>query len=262
MAAKSTAKKSSPAPTRMPIKDYDRLPIKEILPRLTTLSGPELKVVAAHEKAGKNRVTLLRAVRKVELAREAAPASAPASHLTIVDDGPELVAVPVPEPVDDLPTLEVTRVTVAPEVAKAKVAPEVAKAAEAKEEKEPKAPHAPKKPRPRSAAKHATWEEELRPELPRRIESMAYDLDPPIIALVPDAPVMDDSTPTAISTPTLTGPAKVRRRFEGAALVMAAVLAVLLGLAIGTVLARSGSSTAQSSTPTAVTQSAAVQDGG
>ena len=79
MAATSTAKKSSSAPARMPIEDYDRLSVKAILPRLTTLNGPELEAVVAHEKAGKNRVTLLQAVRKVELAREAASlAAAPA----------------------------------------------------------------------------------------------------------------------------------------------------------------------------------------
>jgi len=318
MAAKSTAKRSSPAPPRMPIEDYDRLPVKEILPRLTTLSGPELEAVAAYEKAGKNRVTLLKAVRKVELGREAAPTAPPASHLMVVDEGPELVAVPepalddrsdlpamsewslddgadllampewslddgadylampewslddgselsAPEPVIDEPAPEAMLVAKAPARAARSAKPAKSRKSEKSEKSEKSGTsEIPEKSRPRRASRQVTWEEEVRPELPRRIESMAYDLDPPIVALVPS---VDESEPTPSPASATTagrrpsGPAKVRK-FEGPALVMAAVLAVLLGLAIGTVLARTGSTTAQPAPPAAVSQVAATPPGG
>ena len=84
MAGTSEAKKASPP--RMPIEDYDGLSIKAILPLLKTLNARELKAVTAYEKAGRNRVTLLRAVRKIELAREAVAPRRPAkTQLTVVE---------------------------------------------------------------------------------------------------------------------------------------------------------------------------------
>ncbi len=145
-----------------------------------------------------------------------------------------------------------------------------------------------KQARPRPPVKAATWEEELRPQLPRRFQSSAYDeLDPPVIALVPPTPdVIPAPTakapkapktpkaaknPQVVLTPKAAKVPKVGvepseksllvRRFESVALVMAAILAILLGLAIGTVLARTGSSDA-SPTPTSISQSAASQTAG
>ena len=124
--------------------------------------------------------------------------------------------------------------------------------------------------------KAATWEEELRPQLPRRIDvvGLRLDFEPPVVALVrppdePDASLILASTaatpiPAAkaprsswASRPAQVAPSK----FESVALVMAAILAVLLGLAIGTVLARTGRPTPRP-TPASVTQSAAVQTAG
>ncbi len=343
MAATSDAKKSRPAPAGMPIEAYDRLSVKAILPQLATLSGPELKAVTAHEKSGKNRVTLLRAVRQVELAREAAskrPAPA-TSHLTIVETAPEppdeldiderdideieideieideieideieiaeieiddeadelfaaddddeyeseaefqaddelqadddfqadewqvddylddfggpAVSVPEPEAVPEPPVRKSRRNgtiggTVRP-ASVGKTRPE----AKTKAESAPAPELTTRKARTKAAAKHATWEEEVRPQLPKRIESMAYELDPPIVALVPDDVEGDRLTPTATpgQAPRTSGTAKVARKFEGAALVMAAILAILLGLAIGTVLARGGSTSASGAPPVA-----------
>ena len=144
-----------------------------------------------------------------------------------------------------------------------------------------------KQARPRPPVKAATWEEELRPQLPRRFQSSAYDeLDPPVIALVPDTPAVVPApakAPKAPKTPKATKDGQVVlttkapkvpkvgiepsdksllvRRFESVALVMAAILAILLGLAIGTILARTGSSDA-SPTPTSISQTAASQTAG
>ena len=310
MAATSPAKKSSPASHRVPIEGYDRLPVREILPRLTSLNGPELRAVTAYERAGKNRVTLLRAVRKVELARDAATPATPASHLTVVEDdmgsavGSEWV---LDEPDADLDEADVdelgdwvdegepeavadgesddetdgesqwgaddTEIVAGSEwsiddpgtdggwgqvddpededeVESASV-PEVA--AELPDP-HPIAAAAGKKSRKRPAVKGATWEEELRPQLPRRIESTSFDLEPPIVALPAPEPVLNPVA--ARGKAHATGPAKVRK-FEGPALVMAAVLAVLLGLAIGTVLARSGGTDSAQPAPVTVEAAAA-----
>ena len=335
MAATSTAKKSSPAP-RMPIEDYDRLSVKAIVPHLMDLTGPQLQAVVAHEKAGKNRVTLLQAVRKLELAREAvAHKSAPPSHLSMVEDAIE-EAVEVSEDsadesfegafddafddeldttfddeldtsfddeldaafankievrvedeidyeVDDFPVVEPivvaqpasTKRRAIGGVARSATSRSAARAAasEAKAKSKAKAAKTTPEPealdeleaeaeaRPRPPVKAATWEEELRPQLPRRIES-SYDLDfePPVVALAP--PIAHEPTSGTV-TPILraTGVAKVRKKFESVALVMAAILAILLGLAIGTVLARTGSVSAQPSSPPAVTQTAATPGG-
>jgi hypothetical protein len=295
MAATSDVKKSRPAPAGMPIEGYDHLSVKAILPQLATLSGPELKAVAAHEKAGKNRVTLLRAVRQVELAREASASrtTSAGSHLTIVDAPaeppmiPERVAVPERRarktessgrtvrrasakkaaPVEAEVEAEIeladfeadfeTEVEAEVELAEfeaefgvedmTELEPDDMSEVEA--ERPVFAPEpAKKKSRPKAAAKQVTWEEEPRPQLPRRIESVAYELDPPVIATAPDLET-DLSSPmpgiTPSRPPRSSGPAKVARKFEGAALVMAAILAILLGLAIGTILARGGSTSAQ-----------------
>jgi len=285
----------------MPIEGYDQLSVKQILPRLAGLSGPELKAVSAHEKQGKNRVTLLRGVHQIELARAAAARRAPAPHLTVVEAATEptadfaeiadIDAIEAIEAVDDFEAIDeidtfgevdevdqdeesmssegpealdderfddekldeelrpVAAATAAPEVILTKAAaPVVAK----------------KKSRSRPAVKHATWEEELRPQLPKRLETTAfeYEYEPPVVGMVPpiEAIPSDASTPT----PRITGPAKVRRRFEGMALVMAAILAVLLGLAIGTVLARTGGGTTAQpvSASVAVSEAASVQSGG
>src|SRR5205085_8755807 len=94
MAATSEAKKSNQP--RMPFEDYDGMSIKAILPVLKTLSGRELKAVTAYEKAGRNRITLLRAVRKIELAREAAGPQSPAkARLTVVEEAVEERVEPV-----------------------------------------------------------------------------------------------------------------------------------------------------------------------
>ena len=328
MAATSTAKKSKTAPAGMPIEDYDRLSVKAILPRLTELSAAELQAVVAHEKAGRNRVTLLQGVRKVELAREAAARrSAPESHLTIVDDVEEPAEVAFVDDIDDASDVvfvddiddasdvvfvddiddasdvvfvddtddatdvafvddidEPAEVAVAAEPAKAKrgrigavARPAAGRAARATAPRatakskaavpvpEPVSePVAAKEKKPRPAVKAATWEEEVRLELPRRIEATAaaYELEfePAPIALVPPVPAAPTSSST--STPRVTRPAKVRRKFEGAALVMAAVLAVLLGLAIGTVLTRSGSISAEPAPPAVSVEAGAVPAGG
>jgi len=300
----------------MPIEDYDRLSVKAILPRLTELSAAELQAVVAHEKAGRNRVTLLQGVRKVELAREAAARrSAPESHLTIVDDVEEPAEVAFVDDIDDASDVvfvddiddasdvvfvddiddatdvafvddidEPAEVAVAAEPAKAKrgrigavARPAAGRAARATAPRatakskaavpvpEPVSePVAAKEKKPRPAVKAATWEEEVRLELPRRIEATAaaYELEfePAPIALVPPVPAAPTSSST--STPRVTGPAKVRRKFEGAALVMAAVLAVLLGLAIGTVLTRSGSISAEPAPPAVSVEAGAVPAGG
>ena len=267
--ATTPAKKSSSA-ARLPIADYDRLSIKQILPLLMTLSGPELKAVTKYEKSFKNRVTLLRAVRKVELAREAT-IQAPASHLSVVDDdeeldggsewadeptsvgsgsdwadddeddeagsgggwiedepattsgsgwahgdadsgsdsdadsewaapgyetgsgtewglddfGPDFAADPEPQVVakvesDFEPKPE-------PDF-DSESAPESEQVAVASAIPAPPAilPSAPKRRRNRQAAKAATWEEEPRVQLPRRFESSSLDLEPPVIAIVPE----------------------------------------------------------------------------
>jgi hypothetical protein len=350
----------------MPIDGYDRLSIKEIVPRLTTLSGPELKAVAAHEKAGKNRVTLLRAVRKVELDREAAagkkggrtkrlavvePENLDADHdlapVVSVDANNSLDPVPYLEVVDgrsmeagrtadDLDAVEMADDfdsdsfeggsfeggsfedadaydnsrsfdladfdddvvddfddedeeddeddATLPEVIVAEVVAPKKKAAKA-----PKAPKAPKvtkaskptvaeKPRPRPPTKAATWEEEVRPQLPRRMEAAAValemELEPPVIdhgidmepfendLRAPAGPLGSKGSKTAKASGGLArGPMRAIKKFENVALVMAAILAVLLGLAIGTVLARTGSSEAGQTPASAVSASAAVNAG-
>lgn len=345
MAGTSEAKKASPP--RTPIEGYDGLSIKAILPLLKTLNGRDLKAVTAYEKAGRNRITLLRAVRKIELAREAAGPQRPAkTQLTVVEPPLEApVEAPVESVVDDLDAgfdLQDTDFIVdewpAESPAEARAADAKEAKAKAKSAKTPRTGRSSKtakvakidapidapapveaadsidvpdladfdydeaiseiddpaplkasagKPsRPRSQAKAATWEEELRPQLPRRFESSAYDeIDPPVIALVPPTPAVTPTTakapkpkapkapkvPKAVQAvqasraPAGTEPAPEKsllvRRFESVALVMAAILAILLGLAIGTVLARTGSSDA-SPTPTSISQSASSQTTG
>ncbi|MEA2717098.1 MAG: hypothetical protein QOI99_1415 [Actinomycetota bacterium] len=307
--ATSAAKKAQVS-TGMSFDEFDHLSVKAILPRLTALSSAELAALAAHEKAGRNRVTLLQAIRKGQLAREAAASrSTPATHLTMVDEPaePEVLAAPEPEPEVVSEPKVVSETKSAPKSApkakkpRQKRAPKVTAAAlpetpegevvaldevefdtvepvtlqservdfetldfetgdfETDTPEDAVIPPLPlpakaKTPRPRAAAKAATWEEEPRPQLPRRIDAMGYDLDPPVIALA-----LDDPAPPANAV-RASGPAKVRRKFEGAALVMAAILAILLGLAIGTVLARSGSLAA--STPPNVSTATAVAAGG
>jgi len=252
MSATSAAKKSAPASKL--IEDFESLPIKEILPLLKTLSSRDLKAVAAIEKAGKNRVTLLRAVRKIELAREAAAPKRPAKkRLTVVDD--EIVAPPA---VVSAPAVEVAPEPEVPEpVAVIDLDPEP---------KPVKAPSA-KKPRPRPVVKSATWEEEVQPQLPKRFLSSTsgfdIDLDPPTIALVPSDPEPGLTPAPAkaskgASTISFSRPFQAAKKFENVALVMAAILAVLLGLAIGTVLARSGGTSDAGPAPTSVTSQAAA----
>ncbi|MEA2843354.1 MAG: hypothetical protein QOJ69_1025, partial [Actinomycetota bacterium] len=68
MAATSAARnRANEVPARLPISDYDRLSVKEIVPLLAPLSDTELQLVVAHEKATKNRVTLLRSMKRIEL---------------------------------------------------------------------------------------------------------------------------------------------------------------------------------------------------
>ncbi|HVF14693.1 MAG TPA: hypothetical protein VM942_08845 [Acidimicrobiales bacterium] len=379
MAATSTAKKSRTAP-KMPIEDYDRLSVKAILPRLTTLSGPELGAVVAHEKAGKNRVTLLQAVRKIELSREAAAGrTAPVSRKArasrpVRDDDtmPVVVAPPVAVAIETVPPaaspsapvrselddmhdllddrhdliddrhdlvddnedivelddefgadefgadefeadefgadeLEAEDVVEEEDLLEAEGAfeasdepderkdafdewedelampvPQPAPVAEVKAKAKAKAKGAPKpKPKSKKASaaavetaveeqartrppvKAATWEEELRPQLPRRIDSSSHDLDfePPLVALVPSVPDTQNDY-LAEKAARVSGTTKVRRKFEGAALVMAAILAILLGLAIGTILVRTDSVSAQSVPENVATQTASVPAGG
>ena len=301
MAATSTAKKSKTASGGMPIEDYDRLSVKAILPRLTELSAAELQSVVAYEKAGKNRVTLLQGVRKVELAREAAaPPRAPESHLTVVEDlddirdleAPVVVAQPAPPTPDRIGAAARPAAVRGPRArgksrskakSKAKGPTPVSLPAadidlehdldldlevdfetdiDFETESEPASVAALENKPPRPPVKAATWEEEPRLQLPRRLESSSYDLafEPSPVALVP--PIPDAPSSSTASTPRVSGPAKVRRKFEGAVLVMAAVLAILLGLAIGTILARSGTVSAEPVRPTVSTQTAAVQAGG
>ncbi|MEA2827827.1 MAG: hypothetical protein QOG43_2266 [Actinomycetota bacterium] len=363
MAASTRAKKSST--TSMPIEGYDQLSIREIVPRLTTLSGPELKAVTAHEKAGKNRVTLLRAVRKVELDREAlAPKKGGRSkRLAVVEpenldadhDLAPIVSVDANNSLDPVPYLEVVEdrhpidsygtaddidagqsfemaddfdsdfdadadadsdsdadsesdfesgahaepydnsrsfdladfdddfgdEDDVPEVVVAEVVAPPKKAAKA-----PKAPKASKPivektpPRPRPAVKAATWEEEVRPQLPRRMEAAAVKLEMELEPLAIEHDIdmepfehdlrsggpVGSKAPKQGKTPKAAGglaagPLRAIKRFENVALVMAAILAVLLGLAIGTVLARTGSSEARQTPASAVSASAAVHIG-
>jgi hypothetical protein len=385
MAATTRAKKSSSTP--MPIDGYDRLSIKEIVPRLATLSGPELKAVAAHEKAGKNRVTLLRAVRKVELDRDAAaqkgtnkgasskrlavvePEDLDADHdlapIVTIDANNSLDPVPYLEVVEQRRTVDSSRTAeelnssqsyemaddfdngfdadfgtdadadvddddgdadadaydnsrsfdladfdddfdddddedetvaevvvaevVAPKRApKAPKAPKAAKATKAAEAakasiEEPTVETA-KASRPRPVAKAATWEEEVRPQLPRRMEAAAValemELEPQIdhdidmepyendMRSVPTAPVGGKAAKAAKAGKTpkaggglASGPMRAIKKFENVALVMAAILAILLGLAIGTVLARTGTTEARQAPATVVSESAAVNAG-
>jgi hypothetical protein len=95
----------------LPISDYDRLSVKEILPLLAPLSETELQLVLAHEKATKNRVTLLRSMKRIELSsppakrpkaatpRRAAPAvkSAPKPERRDEAVGDEVVEDEAPE---------------------------------------------------------------------------------------------------------------------------------------------------------------------
>jgi hypothetical protein len=125
-----------------------------------------------------------------------------------------------------------------------------------------------KKSRRKPAVKAPTWEEEVRPQLPKRMTSSTYDFDfePPVVGLPPaehDASLipLPEATPIPAAGEKVkklkaSRPAQVARKFEHVALVMAAILAVLLGLAIGTVLARTGGNDA--ATPATVTQSAAA----
>ncbi len=322
MAATSAAKKSRPAsmpPGSMPIEDYDRRSIKEILPLLKAFSSQDLKTVTAYEKAGKNRVTLLRGIRKVELDREAAASKRPAkARLAVVEE-----AVAAVETVSE-PAVAVAKAPKAPKTARVA---KVAKVAEVDdinatfdlddfddfddldeineidaidamgavddpmddgramddvdlidEEIDPveavsdvaevsEAGRAtvkatsPKKRRSRPPVKAATWEEELRPQLPKRFQSSAFDdIDPPVIAMEQSSPALiptPDAAPISSKTAkALSFRPRITKRIENAAIVMAAILAVLLGLAIGTVLARSGSSDA-SQAPTSVVVEAA-----
>jgi len=340
MAATSTAKKSSSKLAKMPIADYDRLSVKAIVPRLTELSDRELQAVVVHEKAGKNRVTLLQAVRKLELLREAGAARhAPATReLAVVED---LGTVEDLDPVDDLdwdehrvveslgtaadldfdddldlhedslvdehpeadddPDLDegfglmddfdramkaledeaeepvVTPVPAPPVSKRGRKSPQKSEAvpavaaktkskAKAKAKAAPRseapAPEADKK--PRAAMKAATWEEEVRPELPKRIAAAAsafeLEYEPAPMSLVP--PLAEPSTKATTAAPRFARVIKLQKKFQGAALVMAAILAVLLGLAIGTVLARTGSVSAQPTPASVSTQSAPVAPGG
>ncbi len=269
MAATSAAKKASPAP--MPIGDYDQLSIKQVLPLLKTLSSRDLKAVTAYEKAGKNRVTLLRGIRKIELAREAAASrKAPKARLEIVGDEPEAPAAETVVPVAAMP------VEVEATVEPAPVERETVRLAPVK-------PAPVRKTRTRTALKAATWEQEIEPQLPSHFKTSAaafefdYDFDAPA---TPGPPSDDDMVapviPVPRAHPTAHGPAHVRaakperaprsrpaemvKRFENVALVMAAILAVLLGLAIGTVLARTGGT--DPTPPTSASQAAVVQTAG
>ena len=383
MAATNRAKKSS----TMPIEGYDRLSIREVVPHLTALSGPQLKAVTAYEKAGKNRVTLLRAVRRVELEREAVAAAGKkggrSKRLAVVEpenldadhDLAPVVSVDANNSLDPVPYLEVVEDrdsmdaygaaddlapgdsfemaddfdsdfdddfdrafesgaiepgAIEPGAAAESDAPgddnsrsfdladfdddvvddldddadddiedddidvdvvpePVVAVVVAPSKKAPKAPKAPKaskpvvekKPRSRPAVKAATWEEEVRPQLPRRMEAAAValemDLEPPIVQGIDMEPFEDDmrSAPTGLvgskplkpgkapnaSAGLASGPLRAIKKFENVALVMAAILAILLGLAIGTVLARTGSSEAGQTPASAVSASAAVHAG-
>ena len=298
MAATSAAKKSSPA--HLPIEDYDRLSIKQILPLLKSLSSRDLKAVTAHEKAGKNRVTLLRGIRKVELDREAAASKRPAKARLAVVEGPVAVE-PVSEPaaavakatyvdeiddidrideldpIDEIDRIEFGRIDRADRADQIDDLDDVSDVADFDDvsdvdEVSDVAPAAAKvipakKRRSRPAVKAATWEEELRPQLPKRYQSSAFDdLDPPVIAVEESSPALIP-TPAASSIAAKTAKVpshrpRMTKRFESAALVMAAILAVLLGLAIGTVLARSGSSGASPAPTSVAIEAASVPAGG
>lgn len=305
MAATSAAKKSSPA--QMPIEGYDRLPIKEILPLLKALSNRDLKAVAAHEKAGKNRVTLLRGIRQIELAREAAPKGSGKTRLAVVEeavveDAVTAEAVTTDTPVEDVVTAETVVEVVKPvrsrksskpveavaqavvveplvvesldfedetlDVERVEVDPLVFMADATDVAERVRAKAAPvKKSRSRPPVKAATWEEELRPQLPKRYQSSAFDdLDPPVIAMEDSEPALMP-TPAAAPIPSRTAKAtshrpRITKRLESVALVMAAILAVLLGLAIGTVLARTGSSGASPAPTSVAIEAASVPTGG
>lgn len=279
MAATSAAKKSSPA--TMPIEGYDRLPIKEILPLLTTLSSRDLKGVAAYEKAGKNRVTLLRGIRKIELAREAGRPPRPAkSRLTVVEQVVEETvevgvepALAVPAPAPSLAEADLEAVLEA----------ELDAVLDAALQVEPPPPVkavAAKKPRTRPAVRAATWEEDIEPQLPRRFQAespafdLAFDLDldlpverTPVAvdeadALAPVIPVpavREAMAPRPPATRTRAGQ-MAKKKLENVVLVLAAILAVLLGLAIGTVLARTGGT--DPTPPVSASQAAAVHTAG
>ena len=350
--AATAAKKSSSAPAGMPIANYDGLSIKEIVPHLVHLTGAELKAVKAHEKAGKNRVTLLRAVRKVELDREAGvqatkaaaratsratsrakakaaakpapiPAPAPASHLTVVEDDDDdddidsfdsfessgshdsLDSLDSHDSLDSLDSLdwsddsdwdvpeeeavvEAVSIDDVDDASYAAYAPAEPVVEVVTEVVVPKTSGSSRKSRSgRAPVKGVTWEEEIRPELPKRYD-MSYDPEPPIVALVPpEMPELERTpmvappktpkagakaakapkAPKATAQPVLTTTPKAGAqdfsskpkailRFENVALAMAAVLAILLGLAIGTVLARSGGS--DTPTPASAASPAAV----
>lgn len=347
MAATSTAKKSSSKLAKMPIEDYDRLSVKAIVPRLTELSDRELQAVVTREKAGKNRVTLLQAVRKLELSREAgATRRAPATReLTIVEDlgsvddlvdedrvieslgtaadlvidddddfdidedvdiNDELDLDDDPD-IDDDPEIDEeldqdhgfglmddfdkamraledeyendAPVVTPPPVAKRgkkspKSDPVPAVAAKSRSKGKAKAKSAPEAKAPvpegdskksRPAVKAATWEEEVRPELPKRIAAAAsafeLDYEPAPMSLVPPLTTENSAKPTT-AAPRFARVIKLQKKFEGATLVMAAILAILLGLAIGTILARTGSVSAQPTPASVSTQSAPVTPGG
>ena len=294
MAATSEAKKSSPV--TMPIEDFDRLSIKEILPLLKTLSSGDLKAVTVYEKAGKNRVTLLRGIRKIELAREAdAPKKPAKGRLTVVDldldwapdlEGepvPAAVAPPVAAPVPASVVAPVAEPTPAKAKAKAKAKTRAVAKADAKAQaKAPVVPTEMKTPRARPVVKAATWEEEIQPQLPRRFQtsSPSWDLDFDAPAPVEPAEPMDLTAPSPTpiakqakpakvgkAAPAVTGPSiprsrpfQVVKKFENVALVMAAILAILLGLAIGTVLARTGGT--DPTPPASASQASVVQTAG
>lgn len=278
MAATTAANESTPL-AGVPIDGYDSLTVKQILPLLGDLTVSELEGVAAYEVEGKNRVTLLRGLRKEAVAREAQEAEEPGDdgwrpdgHLTLVgDDGPASKASS-----RDWDELAETEMWHANDLEFDFEEPEE------DVESDPGGDEAvAPAPTSLSARYQSTWEEEPVPTLPRRIEfgqsrigSRIGEVGPPVIGgdpsyppihsvpPIPEVPAvssMPDAPPEpppfyeprrrpparsakTAPTPGLLG---VLDKFHGAALVMAAILAILLGLAIGTILARTGGTSAQ-----------------
>lgn len=54
-----------PAVDELPIPDYDSLAASQVVPRLATMSGPDLTLVGSYERAHRNRQTILHRVAQL-----------------------------------------------------------------------------------------------------------------------------------------------------------------------------------------------------
>lgn len=67
-AARATPRTPRPAPTDLPIPEYDGLSASQVVSRLSGLTPAELEAVAAYEAAGRARKTVLAAIDRLQSA--------------------------------------------------------------------------------------------------------------------------------------------------------------------------------------------------